>query len=150
MSTIWVGVVSELWNHRNFVVFNRDVADASEVFTLVQVKVWSWISVKTRSAWFSYSNWCLEPLVCMRMVSWSFFRFLRVGLLLVSLVVSVKSWFLCILHKGWTTPEVVPIYLLLLIKKNHWESFNWYNKFLSNLFLELFMNRYSWPMYYFC
>jgi len=38
-STIWVGVVSELWNHRNFIIFKRGVADASEVFALVQVKV---------------------------------------------------------------------------------------------------------------
>ena len=45
------------------------MADASEVFALVQAKVWSWISVKIRYASFSYSNWCLEPLVCMRMVS---------------------------------------------------------------------------------
>jgi len=68
-STIWVGVVSEFWNHRNFIIFKRDVADASEVFALVQVNVWSWISVKIRSTSFSYSNWCLEPLVCMRMIS---------------------------------------------------------------------------------
>jgi len=59
-STIWVGVVSELWYHRNFVIFNRGVADALEVFTLMQIKVWSWISAKTRPAGLSYSNWCLE------------------------------------------------------------------------------------------
>jgi len=40
-STIWVGVVTEIWNHRNFIIFNRGVADASEVFALVQVNVWS-------------------------------------------------------------------------------------------------------------
>jgi len=67
-STIWVGVVTEIWNHRNFIIFNRGVVDASEVFALVQVKVWSWISVKIRSALFSFSNWCLEPIVCMRIV----------------------------------------------------------------------------------
>ena len=64
-----LGVVNELWIHMNYVIFNRGVADASEMFALVQVNVWSWILVKSRSAWFSYSNWCLEPLVCMRMVS---------------------------------------------------------------------------------
>ena len=72
-SIIWVGVVSELWKHRNFIIFKRGMADASEVFDLMQVKVWSWISVRICSALFSYSNWCLEPLVRMRMISWSFF-----------------------------------------------------------------------------
>jgi len=44
---------------------------------------------KIRSASFSYSNWCLELLVCMRMFFWSFFS----GLL-ISLVVFVRCWFL--------------------------------------------------------
>jgi len=67
-STIWVGVVSEIWNHWNLIIFKRGVADVSEVFAMVQVKVWSWISAKSRSASFSYSDWCLEPSTCMRMV----------------------------------------------------------------------------------
>jgi len=32
----------------------------------------------------------------------------------------------------------------------HREPFHWYNKLLSSLFLELFMNMYSLPMYRFC
>jgi len=68
-NTIWVGVVSELWNHRNNLIFKRGVADASEVFSLVQVKVWLWVSLNFRSALFSFSDWCLEPLVCMRLFS---------------------------------------------------------------------------------
>ena len=102
-STIWVGVVSELWNHRNFVIFNRGVADALEVFTMVQAKIWSWISVKSRYVGLSYSNWCLKHFVCMRMILWSYFS-LRVGFFFVRLVMFVRSWFWCILYKGWTTP----------------------------------------------
>jgi len=68
-TTIWVGVVSELWKHRNSIIFNRGVGDASEVFSLVQVKVWLWVSVNCRSASFSFSGWCLEPLVCMRLIT---------------------------------------------------------------------------------
>ncbi|XP_068471708.1 uncharacterized protein [Phaseolus vulgaris] len=37
--TIWVGIVSEIWKHRNSVIFNRGVADVSEVFVSVQVKL---------------------------------------------------------------------------------------------------------------
>jgi len=64
---MWVGVVGEIWNHRNFIVFNRGVADALEVCALMQANVWSWISTKSRSASFPFSNWCLEPLECMRL-----------------------------------------------------------------------------------
>ncbi|XP_068484829.1 uncharacterized protein [Phaseolus vulgaris] len=67
-STIWVGIVSEIWKHRNSVIFNRGVADVSEVFALVQVKVWSWIYAKSRSAYFPYSSWVLNPLACMRLI----------------------------------------------------------------------------------
>jgi len=45
------------------------VADESEVFALVQVKVWSWVSAKVRFALFSYSDWCLEPVESMKLVS---------------------------------------------------------------------------------
>jgi len=32
----------------------------------------------------------------------------------------------------------------------HRESFYWYNRLPSSMFLEFFMNRYSLPMYRFC
>jgi len=67
-STIWVGVVSKIWNHRNLIIFKRGVTDVSEMFAMVQVKVWSWISTKSRPASFSYSDWCLEPSACMMIV----------------------------------------------------------------------------------
>ena len=47
-NTIWIGVVSEIWSHRNTIIFKRGVADVSEVFALVQVKVWSWVSTNSR------------------------------------------------------------------------------------------------------
>ena len=40
-NTIWVRVVSEIWSHSNHIILKRGVADGSEVFALVQVKVWS-------------------------------------------------------------------------------------------------------------
>jgi len=61
-------MVSEIWKHRNSVIFNRGVADALEVFTSVQVKVWSWIFAKSRYAYFSYPSWVLDPLACMRLI----------------------------------------------------------------------------------
>jgi len=65
---IWVGVVSEIWRHRNSVTFDRGVVDALEVFTLVQVNVWSWIYAKSRCISFTYSNWVMNPVDCMMLV----------------------------------------------------------------------------------
>ncbi|KAK7342257.1 hypothetical protein VNO80_25202 [Phaseolus coccineus] len=62
---IWVGIVSKIRNHRNRVVFENGGVDLVEVFTVVQRKTWSWVTVKERLADFSYSDWCLEPLCCM-------------------------------------------------------------------------------------
>ena len=42
---IWVGIVSEIWNHKNMVVFENGRVDLVEVFTVVQRKTWSWITV---------------------------------------------------------------------------------------------------------
>jgi len=50
----WIGVVSEIWKHMNNVIFKGDVVDVLELFTLVQLKVWSLITFKTTSSVFSY------------------------------------------------------------------------------------------------
>ena len=68
-NTIWVGVVSEIWKHKNNIIFKGGVGDAFEVFSLVQVKVWLWVSINCRSTSFSFSDWCLKPLVCMRLIN---------------------------------------------------------------------------------
>ena len=65
---IWVGIVSEIWKHRNSVVFNGGVADVLEVFASAQVKVWSWIAAKYREVYFSYPCWVLDPLACIRLI----------------------------------------------------------------------------------
>lgn len=63
---IWVGIVSEIWNHRNRVVFENGRVDLVEVFTVAQRKTWSWVTVKEKLVVFSYSDWCVGPLCCMR------------------------------------------------------------------------------------
>ena len=63
---IWVDIVSEIWNHRNKVVFENGRVDLVEVFTVVQRKTWPWVTVKEKLVVLSYSDWCLEPHRCMR------------------------------------------------------------------------------------
>jgi len=62
---IWMAVVNEVWKHRNNVIFKGDVV---KVFVLVQLKAWTWVTSKSHSALFSFSDWCLDLLVCMIMI----------------------------------------------------------------------------------
>jgi len=39
---MWLAIVSEIWRHRNKIVFNNWVVDGVEIFTLTQLKAWSW------------------------------------------------------------------------------------------------------------
>jgi len=65
---IWIVVVNEIWKHRNKVIFRGGVIDVVEVFALVQLKAWAWVTSKLWDAIFSFSNWCVDPLVCMKMM----------------------------------------------------------------------------------
>jgi len=66
---IWIAVVNEIWNHRNIVIFKGGVIDVLEVFALVQLKAWSWVASKLQDAFFSFSDCCIDPLVCMGMMT---------------------------------------------------------------------------------
>jgi len=68
MGNVWIALVSELWRHKNNCLFKGGVVNHTEVFSLAQVKVWSWISSKIPSVSFSFSDWCLKPLVCMHSI----------------------------------------------------------------------------------
>ena len=65
MRNIWIAVVSEIWSHRNKIIFKDGVLDSSKIFSLAQLKVWSLITSKFPSTCFSFSDWCLNPLVCL-------------------------------------------------------------------------------------
>jgi len=68
MDNVWIALVSEIWRHRNNCLFKGGVVDHSEVFSPAQLKVWSWNVSKIPSVNFSFSDWCLEPLVCMYLI----------------------------------------------------------------------------------
>ena len=47
------------------IFFKEGVIDPSKVFTLAQLNVWSWVTSKTVSASFTYSEWRIDPRDCM-------------------------------------------------------------------------------------
>ena len=38
---VWIAVVGELWKQRNKKIFMNEIIDHNEIFTMVQLKVWS-------------------------------------------------------------------------------------------------------------
>ena len=62
---VWIAVVGEIWKHRNKYIIKGGVIDHSKMFTLAQLKVWSWITSKSAHACFSYSEWCIDSLAGM-------------------------------------------------------------------------------------
>jgi len=68
LGCVWLAVVGELWNHRNRKVFRNGRVDHIEIFAMSQVKAWSWVASKAQGVCFSFSDWCFEPMVCMRSV----------------------------------------------------------------------------------
>ena len=64
----WIEIIGELWKQINKKIFKNGRIDHIEIFMMVQLKVWSWVTSKVRLASFSYSDWCLKPLVCMRSI----------------------------------------------------------------------------------
>jgi len=68
-------VVDELWKHKNKKIFNSDRIYHIGNFTMVQLKVWSLVNFKACRVSFSYSNWCFESLICMKLLICVWFVF---------------------------------------------------------------------------
>ena len=48
--------MTEIWKHRNKVVFRGRVVDEAEFFCLVQLKDWKWVKHRMSRTIFSYSD----------------------------------------------------------------------------------------------
>jgi len=55
-----------VWEQRNSIVFNQGVADVEEIFQKVQLKAWQWLKHKGPPFSYSFTDWMLNPLICIR------------------------------------------------------------------------------------
>jgi len=53
---MWLAIVSEIWNHKNKVVFKGRMVDAEKIFSLAKLKGWLWIRYKTSRTSFSFPD----------------------------------------------------------------------------------------------
>jgi len=55
-----------IWEQRNSIGFNQGVVDVEEIFQKVQLKSWQWLKHKGPSFSYSFTDWMLNPLICIR------------------------------------------------------------------------------------
>ena len=67
---MWETLIYSIWNQRNRVLFKGRRVDPDEIFTLVQLQVWSWMKRKVIDFTFTYSNWVMYPLNCLHSLSY--------------------------------------------------------------------------------
>jgi len=63
---IWTAIVRCIWEHRNSVVFKQRVVDAEEVFQKAQLKSWLWMKHKVQRFDYSFVDWILNPMPCIK------------------------------------------------------------------------------------
>jgi len=66
---LWISIIWNTWSHRNRVVFRKEKVDVEEIFTMAQLRVWTWIKHKSPIVKFSYVEWLQCPIECIRSVS---------------------------------------------------------------------------------
>jgi len=65
---VCVTIVWGFWHHRNNIIFRNLRVDAKKVFTQAQVKPWTRTTNRYLSAKFSYSDWCMSPLMSVKSI----------------------------------------------------------------------------------
>ena len=63
---VWVAIVRSMWDQRNLVVFKQGTADVEEIVHLAQLSVWLKLKFGTKSFNYAFSDWILNPGVCMQ------------------------------------------------------------------------------------
>ena len=63
---VWVAIVRSMWDQRNLVVFKQGTADVEEIVHLAQLSVWLKLKFGTNSFTYAFSDWVLNPGVCMQ------------------------------------------------------------------------------------
>ena len=66
---LWISIIWNIWNHRNKIVFKQGKVDPEEIFTLSQLNAWTWMKYKVPNVHFSYNDWNLCPIECIKSIT---------------------------------------------------------------------------------
>lgn len=59
-----------IWDQRNQVIFRQGVVDVKEIFQMTQLKSWLWLKHRARSFDYSFFDWHLNPILCLKSYVW--------------------------------------------------------------------------------
>lgn len=62
----WFATIWSIWLHRNDLIFKQGTLDFDNVTELIKIKVWSWSNSRVKKECFSFMDWCLNPLACLK------------------------------------------------------------------------------------
>lgn len=63
---LWHVVVWSIWIMRNNIIFSQGSVDFSEILHCIKLRSWSWFLAKNPGCCFSFSDWCNNPVMCLR------------------------------------------------------------------------------------
>lgn len=64
--SVWFETIWSIWLMRNRIVFKQEGCDLVQIMDLIKVRAWSWLALKVERGKFSYSDWCMAPLACLK------------------------------------------------------------------------------------
>ncbi|GKV44022.1 hypothetical protein SLEP1_g51253 [Rubroshorea leprosula] len=63
---VWFSIIWSLWLARNVRIFRNQEHVADKIFELARLRAFSWIKGRTASYSFSFHDWMLEPILCLK------------------------------------------------------------------------------------
>lgn len=62
---LWFSTIWSIWLLRNEVIFKQGSLDLVKVINLIKMRAWFWNKSLSKRNSFSYTDWCINPLVCL-------------------------------------------------------------------------------------
>jgi len=66
---IWAAIVRCIWDQRNAIIFKQHVVDAEEILQMAQLKSWLWMKYRASNNSHSFTDWLLNPFVCLKSIN---------------------------------------------------------------------------------
>lgn len=64
----WFAIIWSIWLHRDELIFKDHSLDFCKVTDLIKVRVWSWCKAFFKMDCFSFNDWCINLVLCIKSV----------------------------------------------------------------------------------
>lgn len=62
---VWFAIVWSIWLHRNDIIFNNCGLEFDKLYDAIRLPAWKWCANYVQDSYFSYPNWCMNPISCL-------------------------------------------------------------------------------------